>query len=482
MLQPLTDALKGAPKTLEWPPAAAAAFGSAKAALVAAVPLAHPAPNAVLSLATDASDTHVGGVLQQLTGGRWQLLAFYSKKLSGAGNRYSNFHRELLAAFSAVRHFRFLLEGRQFRLLTDHKSLVTSLFRTTPPWSARQQRQLSFIAEFTSDTRHQTHTRPGERGSGRLEPHAFNIHAAKPTDLSRSHRRGLAGRGAGGPGSAHPGCQRRCAAGRLFGDGRCAAGLPGGGGDDELLHIADHNPDRWQHDAAWGRFDRGVPPARADPTQGGGFPVAALYTPPGSAGDPPPHRRPVLLATNGHYHYPDGQGLPTMPAGQGSQARTPTTNRDTGTPPPFRPPPRGPGRAAASCARPHLPFHHHYRTSRWLEAIPLASISAADCARALFAGWVSRFGVPATITSDRGAQFTSALWAGLCSLLNIQHSPTTAYHPQSNGLVERFHRQLKDALRSRAAAADWHDHHPWVLLGIRAPFREDSEFSPAEAV
>ncbi len=122
------------------------------------------------------------------------------------------------------------------------------------------------------------------------------------------------------------------------------------------------------------------------------------------------------------------------------------------------------------------------RTSRWPEAIPLASITAADCARALFARWVSRFGVPATITSDRGAQFTSSLWAGLCSLLNIQHSPTTAYHPQSNGLVERFHRRLKDALRSRAAAADWRDHLPWVLLSIPTAYREDSEFTPAEAV
>jgi hypothetical protein len=122
------------------------------------------------------------------------------------------------------------------------------------------------------------------------------------------------------------------------------------------------------------------------------------------------------------------------------------------------------------------------RTSRWPEAIPLASITAADCTRALFAVWVSQFGVQATITSDRGAQFTSALWAGLCNLLNVQHSPTTAYHPQSNGLVERFHRRLKDALRSRAAAADWHNHVPWVLLGIGAAYREDSEFSPAEAV
>jgi transposase InsO family protein len=82
------------------------------------------------------------------------------------------------------------------------------------------------------------------------------------------------------------------------------------------------------------------------------------------------------------------------------------------------------------------------RTLRWPEAIPLASITAADCARALFTGWVSRFGVPATITSDRGAQFTSALWAGLCSLLNIQHLPTTAYHPQSNGLVEQTKSKL----------------------------------------
>jgi hypothetical protein len=89
------------------------------------------------------------------------------------------------------------------------------------------------------------------------------------------------------------------------------------------------------------------------------------------------------------------------------------------------------------------------RTSRWLEVIPLLSITVADCARALFASWVSQFEVPATITSDRGAQFTSVMWAGLCSLLNIQHSPTTAYQPQSNGLVEWFHRQLKDALRSR---------------------------------
>jgi hypothetical protein len=54
--------------------------------------------------------------------------------------------------------------------------------------------------------------------------------------------------------------------------------------------------------------------------------------------------------------------------------------------------------------------------------------------------------------------------------MSTLHQPlTTAYHPQSNEFVERFHRGLKDALRARAAvAADWHDHLPWVMLGVFA--------------
>ena len=61
------------------------------------------------------------------------------------------------------------------------------------------------------------------------------------------------------------------------------------------------------------------------------------------------------------------------------------------------------------------------RTTRWPEAVPLESVTAADCPAALLQGWIQRFGVPDTITSDRGAQFTSAVWAALCSLLSIRH-------------------------------------------------------------
>jgi Integrase zinc binding domain len=56
------------------------------------------------------------------------------------------------------------------------------------------------------------------------------------------------------------------------------------------------------------------------------------------------------------------------------------------------------------------------RTTRWPEVVPLRSTS----------GWIARFGVPAKVTTDRGTQFTSAVWSCLCCTLNIQHITTSA--------------------------------------------------------
>jgi Integrase core domain len=108
--------------------------------------------------------------------------------------------------------------------------------------------------------------------------------------------------------------------------------------------------------------------------------------------------------------------------------------------------------------------------------------SAATCAAALFSGWISRYGVPRVLTSDRGPQFVSEVWANVCQQLGICHKTTTAYHPQANGLVERLHRQLKEALRARLAGVEWEQHLPWVLLGLRAAPKEDSALSAAELV
>ena len=61
---------------------------------------------------------------------------------------------------------------------------------------------------------------------------------------------------------------------------------------------------------------------------------------------------------------------------------------------------------------------------------------------------------PNTVTTDRGTQFTGSTWQCLCKTLGMQHITTTAYHLKRNGLVERFHRQQKDALRARCEDKD----------------------------
>jgi transposase InsO family protein len=86
------------------------------------------------------------------------------------------------------------------------------------------------------------------------------------------------------------------------------------------------------------------------------------------------------------------------------------------------------------------------------------------------------------VTTDRGLQFTLEVWSALCTRLGVKHQKTMVYHPQANGLVERFHRQLKDVLRTRLARADWLSHLPWVLLGLRAVPKEDSQVSSVELV
>jgi cleavage and polyadenylation specificity factor subunit 1 len=158
LVLPLTRSLRGSPKgmtPLVWSPAMAAAFQAAQVALSSSAVLAHPVAGAELSLVTDASATHVGAVVQQRRRGQaWRPLGFFSAQLNKAEINYSAFDTELLAVVAAIRHFRYILEGRSFVVFTDHKPLVGALHRRSDPISARQQRHLSFIAEFAPSIRH----------------------------------------------------------------------------------------------------------------------------------------------------------------------------------------------------------------------------------------------------------------------------------------------------------------------------------------
>ena len=455
-LRPLTDALKASSDPFTWSSSMQASFDQAKSALLSASSLKHPVPGAEVSLAVDASGSHVGGVLQQRVGGHWAPMGFFSRKLSSAESNYSTFDRELLAAYSSLRHFRFMLEGRSFTLFTDHRPLTSALFRVSPPWSARQQRHLAFVAEFTSDIQYL----PGPENQ-------------VADALSR-------------PSSPPP--------------------PPPPPGDGPVLSAVLLGPDLLEAQLHCTDCQGLSKEQKFDVRPSGGEGVLASFSS-GSARVllPVQFRRDAFDSVHGLAH-------PSVRATRrllSSRFLWPAMNADISTwakdclPCQAAKVLRHQRTPLQSIPVPARRFSHIHmdlvgplksskgftslltiidRSSRWPEVIPMSSTTSTECFDAFLRHWVSRFGVPATLTTDRGPQFTSTVWASLCKSLGIHHVMTTAFHPQANGMIERVHRRLKDALRARCASTDWYDQLPLVLLGLRVSPKEDSNVSTAEMV
>jgi hypothetical protein len=121
--------------------------------------------------------------------------------------------------------------------------------------------------------------------------------------------------------------------------------------------------------------------------------------------------------------------------------------------------------------------------TRWCTAIPMKDTMAKTIARHFKREVIDRFGVPREVLTDRGANFIAAFEQHLTPRFGIHHVKTTAYHPQSNGVSERFHRTLNSMLAiyiGEQRHNRWADYLPEVCLAYQSAVHSSLGCSPFE--
>ena len=447
LMQPLTDLLRGNRKKVEFTPTADDAFHSLKNAVGRITQLDYHNPQAPLSLAVDASNEAVGAVLQQQISNVWKPLGFFSRRLSDTAKRYSTFGRELFAVYLAIRHFRHALEGRDFTIFTDHKPLTYAVQSSSDKYSPREVRHLDYVAQFSTDIRHisgkdNVVADALSRISSITTTSAINLPEMaeaqsndedvqealqssslkiRPMPLNSAPGTILCDVSQEAPRPVVPRNMRR-----IVFDALHNTSHPGLRGSIKLITERFVWPGINKDVRNWARSCQEC--QRCKILRHTSSPLGTFSTPD---------------ARFGHVHIDIVGPLPPC---KGFNYLLTCVDRFT----------------------------------RWPEAIPLRDIAAETVVQAFVERWISIFGCPSTITTDRGAQFESELFKRLMSNIGCNHVRTTAYHPAANGMVERFHRQLKAAIM--AHGTNWIEAVPTVLLGIRNSFKQDLQCTPAQLV
>ena len=450
----LTELLKNHPKskTLPWSDEAEKSFNALKQALIDCPTLKFPSPEASdYHIVTDSSNYAVGAALYQIIDTNPCPVAFYSKKLSESQRTLSTYERELLAAFLAIVNFKVLIDGHTVTLFTDHKPIVSAFYSKNTAKSEVQQRQLSFISEYV----HKVHYIKGH----------YNVVAdfmSRPFPVSAITVEAY---------------------------------------DLHNLAIAQANDeeiDQYKERLQQFKLDDGnelwcenttEAPRPFVPKDMRNQVIAFLH----NLSHPGAKKTSKIVKMR--YFWPGMDKSIKYFCKHCSTCQKSKVHKHTSTPVQQIAPASdrfetvhldiiGPmGLATLPNLIHPLPFKYVLtcidRATRWCEAIPLIDTTANSVAIAFLSGWVSRFGVPLHVITDRGSQFEAELFNILAKMIGFVHLRTTSYHPQGNGLLERWHRTLKASIMARQE--NWYYTLPIVLLGLRmAP--HEAGFAPFTAV
>jgi len=443
----LKQSKKNDRRPIQWTTEAEKVFETCKKELADATLLTHPRMNTILALTTDASDNALGAVLEQKeVNNSWAPLAYFSKQLSKAQKNYSTYDRELLAIFTAVKHFKYMLEGQTFTIYTDHKPIVTAFEQKSSKASPRQLRHLDFISQFTTNIEYIA----GKKNItadflSRIE--AIDFPTTIDYDSLQTHQEN----------------------------------------DAELQHLLTANTGLVLKKLKFGTNDTYIYCDTSTKNIRPYIPInfrKAVFAAVHNIAHPGQRQTSKLIASRYVWRKDCTRWAKCC-----IQCQKAKVHRHTLSPfqkfdiPAVRfrqvhidligPLPLVIGnRYCLTCVD---------RCTSWPEVIPLPDMLTETVAEAFFNTWVSRFGIPEKITTDQGRQFESNLFTTFTNLLGIKRSRTTPYHPQANGKIERFHRTLKQTIMAYEKS-DWVSTLPIILLGLRCALKKDADITPAEMV
>ena len=122
-------------------------------------------------------------------------------------------------------------------------------------------------------------------------------------------------------------------------------------------------------------------------------------------------------------------------------------------------------------------------TTRFPEAVPLRNIRAKTIVEALIQ-FFTRYGLPREVQSDQGSNFTSTVFRDVMRELGVKQIMSSAYHPQSQGAIERFHRSLKEMVRTYCGQfpSEWDVAMPFLMFAARDSVNESTGFTPFQLV
>ena len=469
------------------------AFETLKNKMVTAPILAHPDFKEHFILDTDASDVAIGAVLSQTVNGQERVIAFASRALTKAERRYCVTRKELLALVHFVKYFRHYLYGKSFTVRTDHGSLRWLMNFKNP--EGQLARWLEILSSYTMKIEH----RPGrqhknadglsripcrqcgkaEIGDNKEIAAVYQVTAQHTDEQTKEIR------------SAQESDPDVCKVKSWVEKGYRQE-------QKEIACESHFVKSLW---CQWSRLqlEDGILVRRWDLLGTDIVHWQAIV--------PLSQRRVVLnyahdIKASGHlgirktlgrirqrFYWP---GLQNDVRAYVNGCEKCTKRKD----------PNMTKKAPLQAVRSGYPMERiavdilgelpltekgnkyilvlaDYFT-KWTECFPMANMETSTIAKIIMDEVISRFGTPGTIHSDQGRQFESNLFREFCKLLQIDKTRTTPYHPQSDGMVERFNKTLTSMLSTfvQENQKDWDEHIPYVMMAYRSSEHETTGVSP----